>query len=47
MTIVALAEHAEQETIQGDQEQHLQPHQQLANPVDTMFLELNQMAQEH
>jgi hypothetical protein len=47
MTIVALAEHAEQETIQGDQEQHLQPYRQLANPVDTMFLELNQMAQEH
>ncbi len=46
MTIVALAEQAEKEPIQGDQEEHLQPQRQLANPADTMFLELTQMAQE-
>jgi hypothetical protein len=43
MTLVALAEQAEQEPIQGDEPQQ----QQRQRPtVDTMFLELNQMAQE-
>jgi hypothetical protein len=40
MTIVALAEHAEQEPIQGDQEQHLQPQRQLVPRGDARVLQI-------